>query len=73
MVHSINQFLRTVRVLYGLIKKENSHQKQMHFSMNLFHTANQGNFFLEIRTGMCTSDFGCEECKCIFNGITYCE
>ena len=36
MIQSIKQFLRTVRVLYGLIKEENSPQKQTHFSNEVY-------------------------------------
>ena len=36
MIQSIKLFLRTVRVLYGLIKKENSPLKQTHFSNEVY-------------------------------------
>ena len=36
MIQSIKLFLRTIRVLYGLIKEENLPQKQTHFSSEVY-------------------------------------
>ena len=41
MIQSIKLFLRTVRVLYGLIKEENSPQKQTHFSNEVYPGLNK--------------------------------